>query len=61
MIKSQVLFHQAQIEKAKEIFKDKLSPQALMIISNMQHIIDKLIEENNTLEQILREDNINQI
>lgn len=35
MLKSQIMLHNAQIEKAKEIYKKDLSPQAIMIIDNM--------------------------
>lgn len=53
--------HNIQIEKALEIFKDKLSPQALLIIKNMQNIIDELIKENQELESIVNEENVNWI
>ena len=61
MLKEQIMLHNLQIQKAKEIFKDKLSPQALMIISNMQHIIDELIKENQELESIISEESVNMI
>ena len=61
MLKHQITIHQAQINKAKEIFKDKLSPQALMIINNMQSIIDKLLKENEELESIIAEESQNMV
>jgi hypothetical protein len=61
MLKKQVMLHNLQIQKAKDTFKDTLSPQALMIISNMQQIIDELIKENQELEAIINEDNENMV
>jgi len=61
MLKHKIVMHNNQIEKALEIFKDKLSPQALMIISNMQNIIDELIKENEELESIISEESVNMI
>ena len=59
MLKSKIILHNAQIEKAKEKFK--LNPEVLFVIENMQEIIDELIRDNQELEQILREDGINYI
>ena len=61
MLKEQIILHNLQIKKAKEVFKDKLSPQAIMIIENMQLLIDWLIKEKEELESIISEDSVNWI
>ena len=61
MLKAQITLHQVQIETAKRVFKDKLSPQAIIIIDNMQFLIDELIKENKELESIVNEESVNLI
>ena len=59
MLKEQVMLHDLQIKKIKEEFK--ANPKVLLVISNMQHIIDELIKENQELESIISEESVNMI